>query len=92
LSFRRKPESNFFNWLQSFWTPVFTGVTTFYETINDIREYQDEASWFFLQLITRQNNTYHLFFSSNKHAMDMTLDHSIGHLLHCRVLTDFENL
>ena len=24
----------FFNWLQSFWTPVFTGVTTFYETIN----------------------------------------------------------
>jgi len=23
----------FFNWLQSFWTPVFTGVTTFYETI-----------------------------------------------------------
>jgi len=59
----------FFNWLQSFWTPVFTGVTTFYETINDIREYQDEASWFFLQLITRQNNTYHLFLSSNKHAM-----------------------
>jgi len=33
LSFRRKPESSFFNWLQSFWTPVFTGVTTFYETI-----------------------------------------------------------
>jgi len=24
----------FFTWLQSFWTPVFTGVTTFYETIN----------------------------------------------------------
>jgi hypothetical protein len=23
----------FFNWLQSFWTPVFTGVTTFYDTI-----------------------------------------------------------
>ena len=23
----------FLNWLQSFWTPVFTGVTTFYETI-----------------------------------------------------------
>jgi len=24
----------FFNCLQSFWTPVFTGVTTFYEFIN----------------------------------------------------------
>jgi len=33
LSFRRKPESSLFNWLQNFWTPVFTGVTTFYETI-----------------------------------------------------------
>jgi len=34
LSFRRKPESGYFN---MFWTPAFAGVTTqktFYETIN----------------------------------------------------------
>jgi len=35
-SFRRKPESSIFNQLQSTWTPVFTGVTTFYEFINFI--------------------------------------------------------
>jgi len=33
LSFRRKPESSFINKLKLFWTPVFTGVTTFYEAI-----------------------------------------------------------
>jgi hypothetical protein len=27
-SFRRKPESSKFNLLKTFWTPVFTGVTT----------------------------------------------------------------
>ncbi|MCX5912274.1 MAG: hypothetical protein NTV04_10115 [Deltaproteobacteria bacterium] len=32
-SFRRKPESSFFKALPIFWTPVFTGVTIFYETI-----------------------------------------------------------
>jgi translocator protein len=32
-SFRRKPESSSFKYLQLFWTPVFTGVTTFYESI-----------------------------------------------------------
>jgi len=32
-SFRRKPESSLFNQLQSTWTPVFTGVTTFCEFI-----------------------------------------------------------
>ena len=32
-SFRRKPESSLFSSLQRFWTPVFTGVTTFYETL-----------------------------------------------------------
>ena len=31
MSFRRKPESSLHNELQNFWTPVFTGVTTFYE-------------------------------------------------------------
>jgi len=31
--FRYIGESSFFNWLQSFWTPVFTGVTAFYESI-----------------------------------------------------------
>ena len=35
LSFRRKPESSFLIELQTHWTPVFTGVTTFYETIED---------------------------------------------------------
>jgi len=34
LSFRRKPESSLFKQLQTIWTPVFTGVTTFYECIN----------------------------------------------------------
>jgi len=24
------PESSLFKWLQTFWAPVFTGVTTFY--------------------------------------------------------------
>jgi len=33
LSFRRKPESSFFKWLQMVWTPVCTGVTIFYEFI-----------------------------------------------------------
>ena len=33
LSRVAKAGIQFFNWLQSFWTPVFTGVTTFYETI-----------------------------------------------------------
>jgi hypothetical protein len=33
-SFRRKPESSYFKELSNLWTPVFTGVTTFYETIN----------------------------------------------------------
>jgi hypothetical protein len=33
-SFRRKPESSKFKQLQTIWTPVFTGVTTFYEFIN----------------------------------------------------------
>ncbi|MFO7971820.1 MAG: hypothetical protein R6U40_08730 [Desulfobacterales bacterium] len=33
LSFRRKPESSIFKELQSIWTPVFTGVTTFCEFI-----------------------------------------------------------
>ena len=28
---RRKPESSLFKQLQTIWTPVFTGVTTFYE-------------------------------------------------------------
>jgi hypothetical protein len=50
LSFRRKsldrlgtlslsngPESRFFEHLQNVWTPVFTGVTTFYESINTDR-------------------------------------------------------
>jgi hypothetical protein len=32
-SFRQKPESSVFNWLRILWTPVFTGVTTFYEFI-----------------------------------------------------------
>jgi hypothetical protein len=27
-SFRQKPESSFFNALRTYWTPVFTGVTT----------------------------------------------------------------
>jgi hypothetical protein len=36
-SFRRKPESSFFDHLQNVWTPVFTGVTTFYEAIKDRR-------------------------------------------------------
>jgi len=30
-----QPESSFVNWLQNFWTPVFTGVTTFYEAIKN---------------------------------------------------------
>ena len=34
LSFRRKPESSIFNYFQRDWTPVFTEVTTFYETVN----------------------------------------------------------
>ena len=42
LSFRRKPESSLFMWLQMVWTPEpapdpdpgFTGVTTFYEVVN----------------------------------------------------------
>jgi len=29
-----RPESSFLKWLRMVWTPVFTGVTTFYETIN----------------------------------------------------------
>ncbi len=40
MSFRRKPESRLanagirvINQLETFWTPVFTGVTTFYEPI-----------------------------------------------------------
>jgi len=33
-SFRRTPESRFFEHLHNAWTPVFTGVTTFYEAIN----------------------------------------------------------
>src|SRR3989304_7921785 len=32
-SFRRKPESSAFNSLWRYWTPVFTGVTTFYESV-----------------------------------------------------------
>ena len=32
-SFRRKPESSLFNQLRRAWTPVFTGVTTFYEIV-----------------------------------------------------------
>jgi hypothetical protein len=32
-SFRRKPESSLFTGLQNTWTPVFTGVTTFYEAV-----------------------------------------------------------
>ena len=32
-SFRQKPESRLFSQLQTIWTPVFTGVTTFYEDI-----------------------------------------------------------
>ena len=32
-SFRRKPESSIFKELQNSWTPVFTGVTTFYEAV-----------------------------------------------------------
>jgi len=32
-SFRRKPESSVFRKLRKGWTPVFTGVTTFCETI-----------------------------------------------------------
>ncbi len=34
MSFRRKPESRVIDHLQTFWTPVFIGVTTFYEFIN----------------------------------------------------------
>jgi len=34
-SFRRKPESSLFKQLKAIWTPVFTGVTTFYEFINN---------------------------------------------------------
>jgi hypothetical protein len=33
LSFRRKPEFSIIKILQTSWTPVFTGVTTFYEII-----------------------------------------------------------
>jgi hypothetical protein len=33
LSFRRKPESSYFKYLKILWTPVSTGVTTFYEII-----------------------------------------------------------
>jgi len=32
-SFRRKPESRYFEWLQKHWTPVFTSVTTFDEVV-----------------------------------------------------------
>jgi len=31
-----KPESSFFKQLQTIWTPVFTGVTTFNETVKVI--------------------------------------------------------
>jgi len=34
LSLRRKPESRVIGQLQTSWTPVFTGVTTFYGTIS----------------------------------------------------------
>jgi ribosome maturation factor RimP len=33
-SFRQKPESSVFKQLRTIWTPVFTGVTTFYEFIS----------------------------------------------------------
>jgi len=33
-SFRQKPESSVFRKLRKGWTPVFTGVTTFGESIN----------------------------------------------------------
>jgi hypothetical protein len=33
-SFRRKPESRFLRKVQNNWTPVFTGVTAFCETVN----------------------------------------------------------
>ncbi len=33
-SFRRKPESSFPTYLKVSWTPVFTGVTTFFGAIN----------------------------------------------------------
>jgi len=34
-SFRRKPESSKISPLKFFWTPVFTGVTTFHESIKN---------------------------------------------------------
>jgi len=33
LSFRRRPESSYIKWFHLVWTPVFTGVTTFSETV-----------------------------------------------------------
>jgi hypothetical protein len=33
VSFQRKPEFSFFEHLQRIWTPVFSGVTTSYETV-----------------------------------------------------------
>jgi hypothetical protein len=33
MSYRRKPVSRNIIWLQKHWTPVFTGVTTFYEFV-----------------------------------------------------------
>jgi hypothetical protein len=33
LSFRRTPESRLLHQLQNLWTPVFTGVTIFYEAV-----------------------------------------------------------
>ncbi len=33
MSYRRKPVSSHFKKLMGHWTPVFTGVTTFYKTI-----------------------------------------------------------
>jgi hypothetical protein len=29
------PASGYFKWLQKHWTPVFTGVTTFYEDVDN---------------------------------------------------------
>jgi hypothetical protein len=37
-SFRRKPESSVFSLLRILWTPVFTGVTASYETVNFDKE------------------------------------------------------
>jgi len=40
---REKPEPNIFNGLKTIWTPVFTGVTTFFE-INKYNE-NKENTW-----------------------------------------------